>query len=113
MINFSIYIRKLRLEQELTQDYMALKLDMSTSSYSKLERGQTDPTLSRVEKIAEILRFDLGDYYAWKAQEGLSDVMHEPDESSNYRYVTLKEFKELQMKVDRLNERMFLLEENS
>ena len=92
---------------------MALKLDMSISAYSKLERGQTDPTLSRVEKIAEILNFKLNDYYLWKTQGGQTSLINNPDENSNLRYVTRREYSELQRQFEALNERLYVLEKNS
>src|SRR5690554_1476295 len=52
-------IRQLRELNNLTQTYMAQKLNMSTASYSKLESGQTDITLSKIEQIAKILNVEL------------------------------------------------------
>lgn len=52
-------IRQLRELKNLTQAYMAEKLNMSIASYSKLESGQTDITLTRIKQIAEVLNVEL------------------------------------------------------
>lgn len=45
----------IRLENNLTQEQMGEKLSLSTSAYCKIEYGETDLTLTRLSKIAEIL----------------------------------------------------------
>lgn len=45
-------LRLLRTEKGLRQEDMAEKLSLSVSAYAKLERGETDITLSRIEQIA-------------------------------------------------------------
>ncbi len=54
-------LRLLRTEKGLRQEDMAEKLNLSVSAYAKLERGETDITLSRIEQIAG--------YYGLKALE--------------------------------------------
>ncbi|HLW09451.1 MAG TPA: helix-turn-helix transcriptional regulator [Fermentimonas sp.] len=48
-------IRKIRELKGFTQDYMALKLEMSQRAYSKLERDEIKLDWRRIEKISEIL----------------------------------------------------------
>jgi transcriptional regulator with XRE-family HTH domain len=52
-------IRKLRVDHDLTQDYVAEKLGVSQNAFSKIERGETDPTYSTLSRIAEILKVDV------------------------------------------------------
>lgn len=47
-------LQMLRNERNLTQEQMSEKLALSTSAYCKLEYGETDLTLTRLNKIAEI-----------------------------------------------------------
>lgn len=47
-------LQLLRLERNLTQEQMSEKLHLSTSAYCKIEYGETDLTLTRLNKIAEI-----------------------------------------------------------
>ena len=48
-------LQMLRLEKCLTQEQMGEKLNLSTSAYCKIEYGETDLTLTRLNKIAEVL----------------------------------------------------------
>ena len=48
-------LQLLRLENNLTQEQMSEKLNLSTSAYCKIEYGETDLTLTRLNKIAKIL----------------------------------------------------------
>ncbi len=47
-------LQLLRLEKNLTQEQMGVKLNLSTSAYCKLEYGETDLTLTRLNQIAAI-----------------------------------------------------------
>jgi len=52
-------IKQMRELRNLTQAHIAEALNMSVASYSKLESGQTEITLSKIEKIAEVLGVEL------------------------------------------------------
>lgn len=52
-------IKKFRELKSITREFMAGELGMSLSGYSKLERGEVDITLSKIQKIAQILNVSL------------------------------------------------------
>ena len=52
-------IKKLRELKNYTQQYIADELGISLSGYGKIERDQTEITLSRLLEIAKILDIDL------------------------------------------------------
>ena len=52
-------IKHLRELRNFTQSYVAEQLSLSLSGYSKIERNETDISVSRLGKIAEILDTDL------------------------------------------------------
>lgn len=52
-------IRVFRENHDLTQEEMAVKLNMSTTGYAKIERGETRLNIPRLEQIAEILDVDI------------------------------------------------------
>ena len=54
-------IRKLRELRGFKQSTMARALGLSTKAYSKLENGQTDMSLPRLQQIAQILGMELTD----------------------------------------------------
>jgi len=56
-------LQLLRIEKNLTQEQMGEKLSLSTSAYCKIEYGETDLTLTRLNKIAEILGMSAGELF--------------------------------------------------
>lgn len=62
-------IKKLRELKNYTQSYMASRLDMSVSGYSKIEKGRTDITLSKITAIAEILETKLSTILNFDSQK--------------------------------------------
>ena len=53
-------IKQLRELRNFTQAHMAERLNMSVGGYCKIEKDQTDVSLSKIEQIAAILETDLG-----------------------------------------------------
>lgn len=58
-MNVGEKIKKLRELKNYTQQYMADQLDISQSGYGKIERNETDISISKLEKIAKILDTDI------------------------------------------------------
>lgn len=54
-------IKKIRRSQDLSQEAMAEKLGISTNSYAKLERGETELSITRLQEIANILGVEASD----------------------------------------------------
>jgi len=52
-------IKRFRELKNLSRNYIAAELDMSVSGYSKIERGEVDLTISRIQEIAKILEVDM------------------------------------------------------
>lgn len=55
----AINIRKVREYRNYTQEYLAMKLNISQNAYSKIELGYTKITLERLYQIAQVLEVDL------------------------------------------------------
>ncbi len=53
--NPELKIKKIRELKNLTQEYMANQLDISLRAYSKIESGETQLTIKRVNQISRIL----------------------------------------------------------
>lgn len=60
-MQFGNALRIQRVIKGYTQEYMAERLNLSQNSYSKLERGLTSLTVSRLYQIAEILGISIQD----------------------------------------------------
>ncbi len=54
-------IRLIREAKGLTQEQVAEKLEMSPNAYGNIERGENDPKLSKLQKIAEIFEIELSE----------------------------------------------------
>jgi len=54
-------IKLIREAKGLTQEQVAEKLGISPTAYGNVERGDNDPKLSKLQKIAEILEMPLSD----------------------------------------------------
>lgn len=52
-------LKIMRLFKDWTQEEMAEKLGYSLNGYTKIERGETDVTIGKLEKIAQTLGIDL------------------------------------------------------
>jgi len=51
-------IRKLRELRNFTQEHVAVQLNITVTAYGKIERGETDISLSRIHQIATIFEID-------------------------------------------------------
>lgn len=58
-MNVGEKIKKLRELKNYTQQYMADQLELSLSGYGKIERNETDISISKLDKIAKILHTDV------------------------------------------------------
>ena len=67
-------IRKFRISKGRDQAYMATKLDITRSSYSKIESGATDVNLSRLEQIAFILDVKLIHLLSFDPEQEMRDA---------------------------------------
>lgn len=56
-------IRFMRIYKDWTQETLANKLGISTLAYAKIERGETDINLSRLQQISEVMEIDLAQLF--------------------------------------------------
>ena len=52
-------IRKIRESKDFNQQQIADKLEITAGAYAKIERGETDPSISRLFEIAQIFEVDI------------------------------------------------------
>nr|WP_294781804.1 helix-turn-helix transcriptional regulator [uncultured Flavobacterium sp.] len=60
-MKYSVYenIRKIRELKNFTREYVAAELNMSTSGYGKIERGDVDLTVSKLIEISKVLEVSI------------------------------------------------------
>ncbi len=73
-IRFGKKIRKLRELKNMTQEYVAKRIEMSISGYGKIERGESNLSLYKMEKIAKIIGFDIDEIVQFDEEELLINV---------------------------------------
>lgn len=89
MKEYSMRIRKFRQLQDYSQEFMAMRMGITMSAYSKIERGKTELTLFRLTQIAEVLQLELMDFLK---DEKVAQVAESP--IPDYGFVTRGEFAE-------------------
>lgn len=70
-----IKIREARKKRQLTQDELAEKAGLSLQHVGDIERGNANPTLSCLQKLAEVMDVAVSDFFA------VNDGEAEPDEA--------------------------------
>ncbi|MDO5638230.1 MAG: helix-turn-helix transcriptional regulator [Myroides sp.] len=56
--NPEIKIKQIRELKNISQDFVATELGISTRAYSKIETGETQLTINRLNEISRILKID-------------------------------------------------------
>jgi len=97
MSSFATRLKELRKSKGLSQDDLAEKLGVKSGkqTISNWELGKTEPTLSDIRKIAEVLTTTLS--FLIEGVQGNSDVMQEP--KAGYISVPMEEYIDLQRRV--------------
>ncbi|MGG9964726.1 helix-turn-helix domain-containing protein [Ferruginibacter sp. SUN106] len=98
--NIAYRIRKLRESKDYSQENMAGELGISTSAYSKIERGITDPSVGRIGEIAKILEVDIIFFF----QESTTLITKTEDDPKPYGFATKNEVEELTQIVNKLKQ---------
>jgi transcriptional regulator with XRE-family HTH domain len=68
-MNIGDNIKKFRELKNITRETISSELNMSLSGYSKIERNEVDLTISKVQKIAEVLGVDLSQILNFDASQ--------------------------------------------
>ncbi len=98
-INVGYRIRKLRESKDYSQENMAGELSISTSAYSKIERGITDPSIGRLDQIAKILGVQVTQFL----QEGAGEnKIQEKEKIYGSGYATKEEIEEITSAIKQL-----------
>lgn len=67
--NYVCNIRKLRKEKNMSQTGLAIAAELETSTVTRAESGQTDPTATTLFAIAKALDVNVSDLYTDKDSE--------------------------------------------
>jgi transcriptional regulator with XRE-family HTH domain len=97
-------IRFMRIYKDWTQETMANKLGISTLAYAKIERGETDINLSRLQQIAEVMEIDLAQLFGlndknvlnFTSENGIQNIQFQ-EKNHNYCQVNYSSSTEQEM----------------
>ncbi len=70
--NIGFKIKNLRQIHNITQEGMSELLNMSTSNYAKIERGEIDMTIKRLQEIAKVFGVEIAEFVADKTYQNFS-----------------------------------------
>ena len=71
-------IRKLRESKDYSQENMGGELGITAGAYAKIERGETDPSATRLLRIAEVLGVDVYTFFHDNQLRPVSSVVNQP-----------------------------------
>lgn len=76
-IAFGTVLRKQREERDISQEYLALECGLDRTYISLLERGQRQPTLTTILRIAEAFKIPPVDLFSLVVEQINSQVVSE------------------------------------
>jgi len=101
------HIRILRQKKGLSQQNMADELGITVSSYSKMERGEIDLKLTRLNQIANALQVSVSEVLGEKEFSTVNDSKISYSDKSNESILATLEF--LLQKVSYLEKEVYSL----
>ncbi len=94
-------IRKLRESKDYNQENMGAELGITPGAYAKIERGETDPSATRLLQIAEILGVDVSIFFHDNSLMPLSRTQQPPIPYGTVSKNEMEVFGDLLKKMDR------------
>jgi len=90
-----------RMLKGMTQEEMANKLNLSTTGYAKIERGETKLRTDRLEKIVAVLGVELKDLVSFDEKMVFNASFHH-NESCQHQSYHIDSAKELTHEIEKL-----------
>src|SRR5690554_581829 len=87
MENYIQNIKKIREDKGLSQEYMAMKLGISQSTYTKVERGEVNLYVDRLLKIVKILDVGLARVFDEENQNVFNVNSYDSSSNTNLQVV--------------------------
>lgn len=105
-----IKIKKIRELRNLTQDYVAKQLDISQSTYSRIEKDDGDLTVSQLNKIAEILEVKVEELINFNDKVVFNNYANSTQGYIIHQYVSDKERELYEKTIKLLEDKIKFLE---
>ena len=98
-------LKKVRLEKNFSQDYLAKKLGVTQKAYSKIENNETKLNVDILQRLSEILEVPIETFFKSANQPSLNDFSTR-NGGDNVKYKT-----ENNDKADELYNKLLLLKD--
>ena len=104
-----IKLKQLRELKNFTQEYMANQLGLSTRAYSKIETGETQLTINRLNEISEILGIDPIEVLGFDHQNIFNNCTQEGNIGINHINIPDKLLEQYEKRIQQLESEVTFL----
>jgi transcriptional regulator with XRE-family HTH domain len=104
-----IKLKQLRELKNFTQEYMAQQLGLSTRAYSKIESGETQLTINRLNEIAAILKVDPIQALGFDHQNVFNNCTQEGNIGINHINIPDKLLEQYEIRIRHLEDEILFL----
>jgi transcriptional regulator with XRE-family HTH domain len=104
-----IKIKQLRELKNYTQEYMAQQLGLSTRAYSKIETGETQLTINRLNEISSILGIDPIEALGFDHQNVFNNCTQEGNIGINHINIPDKLIEQYEKRIEQLESEVLFL----
>lgn len=103
-------IKNIRELKNYTQEYIANKLNLSIRAYSKIETGETQLTINRLNEISDILEVDPIELLGFDHQQVFNNCKQEGNIGINYIQMSDKLIEQYEKRIQTLESQITLLQ---
>jgi transcriptional regulator with XRE-family HTH domain len=107
--NPEIKIKQVRELKNLTQEYVATQLGLTTRAYSKIESGETQLTINRLNEISKILEVDPVEVLGFDDKQVFNNCRQEGNIGINHINVPEKLIQQYEKTIQILEDEVTLL----
>lgn len=107
--NPEIKLKQLRELKNLTQEHIATQLGLTTRAYSKIESGETQLTINRLNEISNILNIDPMEVLGFDHQNVFNNCTQEGNIGINHISVPEKLMEQYEKTIQVLEDEIALL----
>ncbi len=102
-------IKQIRELKNLTQDYVASQLQLTTRAYSKIESGETQLTINRLNEISSILEIEPLEILGFDDKQVFNNCKQEGNIGINHINVPEKLIQQYEKTIQVLEDEVLLL----
>ena len=102
-------LKQIRELKNLTQEHIATQLGLSTRAYSKIESGETQLTITRLNEISKILEIDPIEVLGFDHQQIFNNCSQEGNIGINHINIPEKLIEQYEKRIQQLESEVVFL----